>query len=146
MRSVNKKPLTMFVIDANTATAPRIVLKHGSCSPASMIDPTTAMAEIALVNDIRGVCSSRETLRITSSPVNVANISTYNSVRKSAFAALSDAASRIKGWGDIAWLVLSVRFSFFILPRSRRAIAESAGWRPGPRGRSTCRGQSHRRG
>ena len=30
------------------------------------------MAEIALVSDISGVCSNRETLRITNSPVNVA--------------------------------------------------------------------------
>ena len=48
-----------------------------------MIEPTTAMAEMALVSDISGVCSSRETLRITSRPVNVASISTYSRVRKS---------------------------------------------------------------
>ena len=52
-----------------------------------MIDPTTAMAEMALVSDISGVCSSRETLRITNSPVNVANMNTYSSVRKSVFGA-----------------------------------------------------------
>ena len=44
------------------------------------------MAEMALVNDISGVCSSRETLRITSSPVNVASMNTNSSVRKSGLA------------------------------------------------------------
>ena len=39
------------------------------------------MAEIAFVSDISGVCSSRETLRITNSPVNVASMNTNNSVK-----------------------------------------------------------------
>ena len=57
-----------------------------------MTDPTTAIAEIALVSDISGVCSSRETFRITSSPVNVANINTYSNVKKSAFGAVAGGA------------------------------------------------------
>ena len=31
------------------------------CSPAMMMEPTTAMAEMAFVSDINGVCSNRET-------------------------------------------------------------------------------------
>src|SRR3954452_23725409 len=65
MRSVIKKPLTMLVTDAATATVPRIVLKVLFCSPAMMIEPTTAMAEMALVSDINGVCSRRETFWMT---------------------------------------------------------------------------------
>ena len=38
--------------------------------------PTTEMAEMALVSDISGVCSSGETLRITSSPTKVASMKT----------------------------------------------------------------------
>ena len=44
-----------------------------------MIEPTTAIAEIALVSDISGVCSSRDTRRITPRPMNVASTKT-NSV------------------------------------------------------------------
>ena len=76
MRSVIRKPLTMLVVDAKTAMAPSTVLSRDSCSPASRMAPTTAIAEIALVSDISGVCSSRETRRMTSRPMNVASIST----------------------------------------------------------------------
>ena len=77
-----------------------------------MIEPTTAMAEMALVSDISGVCSSRETLRITSSPVNVASMNTYNSVRKSAFGASASAGGRRRParsvnqatWFDLSFL------------------------------------------
>src|SRR6476646_3700295 len=41
-----------------------------------MIDPTTAMAEIAFVIDMSGVCSRRETRRITPSPMNEASTNT----------------------------------------------------------------------
>ncbi len=41
-----------------------------------MIAPTTAMAEMALVSDISGVCSSRETRAITPRPMNVASMNT----------------------------------------------------------------------
>ena len=61
MRSVIRKPLTMLVIEAATAMVPRIVVKVVCCSPATMIEPTTAIAEIALVSDISGVCRRRET-------------------------------------------------------------------------------------
>ena len=44
-----------------------------------MIEPTTAMAEIALVIDMSGVCSKRETRKITPSPINVANMKTNSS-------------------------------------------------------------------
>src|SRR5262245_39850645 len=61
MRSVIRKPLTMLVTEAATAMTPRTVVTGVFCSPAMMRDPTTAMAEIALVSDINGVCSRRET-------------------------------------------------------------------------------------
>ena len=41
----------------------------GYSAPATTIEPTTAIAEIALVSDISGVCSSRETRRITPNPM-----------------------------------------------------------------------------
>ena len=47
-----------------------------------MIEPTTAMAEMALVSDISGVCSSRDTRRpITPSPINVASTSTVSELQ-----------------------------------------------------------------
>ena len=76
MRSVIRKPLTMLVIEAATASVPRTVVNVVRCSPAMMIEPTTAIAEIALVSDISGVCSRRETFRITSKPMNVASMNT----------------------------------------------------------------------
>ena len=81
MRSVIRKPLTMFVTEANTAIAPSTVLNVVFCSPAMMTEPTTAIAEIALVSDISGVCSSRETFWITWKPTNVASIKP-NSIEK----------------------------------------------------------------
>ena len=39
----------MLVVEAKTAMAPRMVLRRDSCSPASRMAPTTAMAEMALV-------------------------------------------------------------------------------------------------
>ena len=41
-----------------------------------MMAPTMAIAEIALVSDISGVCSSRETRRMTSRPRNVDSMNT----------------------------------------------------------------------
>src|SRR4029453_1000793 len=76
MRSVIMKPLTMFVIEAATAMVPRTVENVVRCSPAMMIDPTTAMAEIALVSDISGVGRRRETFWITWKPTNVASTNT----------------------------------------------------------------------
>src|SRR5262245_47508135 len=76
MRSVMRKPLTMLVTDAATATVPRIVLNVDFCSPAMMIEPTTAIAEMAFVSDISGVCSRRETFWMTWKPTNVASRNT----------------------------------------------------------------------
>src|SRR5215467_6497108 len=41
------------------------------------IAPTTEIAEMALVSDISGVCSSGDTLRMISRPTNVASMKTY---------------------------------------------------------------------
>jgi hypothetical protein len=41
-----------------------------------MMEPTTAMAEMALVIDISGVCRRRETRRITPIPINEASTNT----------------------------------------------------------------------
>src|SRR4029453_7400917 len=76
MRSVIRKPLTMLVIDAATATVPSSVEKSLFCSPAMISDPTMAIAEMALVSDISGVCRSRDTPRITSKPMKVASTNT----------------------------------------------------------------------
>src|SRR5215471_3541096 len=76
MRSVMRKPDTMLVIDAATATVPRIVVMLESRSPAMINEPTTAIAEIAFVSDISGVCSSRETFWITWNPTKVASMNT----------------------------------------------------------------------
>ena len=45
-----------------------------------MIAPTTAIASRALVSDISGVCSSGDTRRITSKPMNAASMKTYRLV------------------------------------------------------------------
>ena len=50
---------------------------QGWSSPVITIEPTTAIAEIALVSDISGVCSSRDTRVITPRPMNVASMKTY---------------------------------------------------------------------
>ena len=48
-----------------------------------MIAPTTAIAEIALVSDISGVCSSRDTRRMTPSPMKDASTKTNSMDQKS---------------------------------------------------------------
>src|SRR4029453_2178350 len=78
IRSVIRKPETMLVIDAATGRVPRIVVRSDARSPAMSSDPTTAMAEIALVSDISGVCRRRETFWITWNPTNVASMNTNN--------------------------------------------------------------------
>src|SRR4051812_33839610 len=83
MRSVIRKPLTMLVIEAATATVPRMVVRLDSRSPAMRIEPTTAIAEMALVSDISGVCSSRETFWMTWKPTNVASMNTKTIDQKS---------------------------------------------------------------
>src|SRR5262249_53027095 len=77
IRSVIRNPLTMFVSEATTAMAPRRRKRSGKLPPAMRMAPTIAMAEMALVSDISGVCSSRETRRITPRPMNVASTNTY---------------------------------------------------------------------
>src|SRR4029079_3545192 len=68
---------------AATATAPSTVLNVVFCSPAMMIDPTTAIAEIALVSDISGVCSRRDTFWMTWKPQKVASMNTKSIDQKS---------------------------------------------------------------
>src|SRR5262245_592821 len=48
-----------------------------------MIAPTTAIAEIAFVRDMRGVWRRRETRRMTSRPTNVASMKTNRAEMKS---------------------------------------------------------------
>lgn len=84
MRSVIRKPLTMLATDAATAIDPSTVLRVVLCSPAMMIEPTTAIAEIAFVSDINGVWSRRDTLRITSKPTKAASMNTNVMDQKSA--------------------------------------------------------------
>src|SRR3990172_41326 len=44
----------MLIIEQATASVPRTVDRRLFCSPATRIDPTTAIAEMALVRDITG--------------------------------------------------------------------------------------------
>jgi len=44
IRSVIRKPETMFVVEANTATAPRIVANASSPAPARISEPTIEIA------------------------------------------------------------------------------------------------------
>jgi len=50
MRYVMRYPPTMLTIEQATAIVPRTVESEVLCSPATRIDPTTAIAEMALVN------------------------------------------------------------------------------------------------
>src|SRR4029453_6722647 len=65
MRSVMRNPLTMFVIEAKGAIAPRTRMRTAWSPPVIRIDPTTAIAEMALVNDISGVGRSWDTPPLT---------------------------------------------------------------------------------
>ena len=76
MRSVMRNPPTTLLVAATIAMVPRTVASVLLCSPARMIAPTTAIASRALVSDISGVCSSGETRRITSKPMNAASMKT----------------------------------------------------------------------
>src|SRR5512143_3121703 len=75
----------MLIMEQATARAPRAVDRVVFCSPATRIEPTTAMAEIALVSDISGVWSSGETRRMISRPRKVARTKTYRLSRISGF-------------------------------------------------------------
>src|ERR1700739_3469097 len=74
MRSVMRNPPTMLLVAATTAIVPRIGDRALLCSPTRTLEPTTAMASRAFVSDMSGVCSSGDTRRITSKPINPASI------------------------------------------------------------------------
>src|SRR5271157_1590515 len=69
-----------------------------------MIAPTTAMAEIALVSDISGVCSRRDTRLITCRPMKVDSMNTNSIDMKSNFG-VSVSADAIGAWPDTAGAV-----------------------------------------
>src|SRR6266478_3737852 len=76
-RSVIRKPATMLMVANMTAMMPRILLNRGEPPlPETRIAPTTEIAEIALVSDIRGVCRSGDTLRTSSRPSGTASTRT----------------------------------------------------------------------
>src|SRR5205085_2016060 len=83
MRSVIRNPLTMLVTAAVIAMNPSTLLSMvAPGEPVIRIAPTTEIADIALVSDIKGVCNSGETLRITSKPRKVASMKTYNPISR----------------------------------------------------------------
>jgi len=59
----------MLVIEAARAIAPSRVITGGWSWPAITIEATTAIAEIALVSDMSGVWSRRETRVTTPRPI-----------------------------------------------------------------------------
>jgi hypothetical protein len=65
MRSVMRKPPTMFDVAATTAMNPRIVATVDARDPAAISDPTREIPDIAFVAAINGVCSSGGTREIT---------------------------------------------------------------------------------
>src|SRR5512145_464584 len=67
----------MLIMEQATASVPMTVDRVDFCSPATRIEPTTAIAEIALVSDISGVWSSGETRRMISRPRKVARTKMY---------------------------------------------------------------------
>src|SRR6266567_642072 len=86
MRSVMRYPLTTLMVDAVTATNPSTRLSVlASLAPAMRIAPTTAIAEIALVKDISGVCSSGETRRTSSNPRKAARMNHFAAMRHQRF-------------------------------------------------------------
>src|SRR5438045_9297826 len=77
MRSVIRNPPTTLITAAVTAMKPRTRLSMLAFpAPATRIAPTTEIAEIALVSDISGVCSSGDTRRTNSKPRNAASMNT----------------------------------------------------------------------
>src|SRR6267378_2133588 len=86
--SVMRNPPTMLLVAATMAMVPRTFASMAPCawySLARMMAPTTAMASSALVKDIKGVCRSGETRRMTSNPINAASMNTYKLVSRSSF-------------------------------------------------------------
>src|SRR5580698_8175678 len=95
MRSVMRKPLTILVTAAVIAMKPSTLLSVVAPSaPVIRMAPTTEMAEIALVSDISGVCSSGDTLRIISRPTKVASMNTNNPMERSINAPVRQPAAR----------------------------------------------------
>src|SRR5262245_9261964 len=84
IRSVITNPPTTLAIEQATAMVPRIVERALFSAPAMMIEPTKEMAEMALVSDMSGVCSSGLTRRITSKPTKVASTNTKSWLSSSA--------------------------------------------------------------
>ncbi len=71
-------------MDAVTAMNPSVRLSVLACAaPVMRIEPTTAIAEMALVSDISGVWSSGETRRMISRPRNVASMKMYRPTSRS---------------------------------------------------------------
>src|SRR5882672_4212069 len=78
IRSVIRNPATMLMVANATAMMPRILLTIGEPPlPETRIAPTTEIAEIALVNDIRGVCNRGDTRRTNSRPSGTPRTRTY---------------------------------------------------------------------
>jgi len=67
------KPPTTLAMAQITAIVPRTVLRVLSSAPAMAMEPTSEMAEMALVSDMSGVWSSGLTRRMTSKPTKVAS-------------------------------------------------------------------------
>src|SRR6202007_1163212 len=81
---VMRNPATMLMVDAVTAIQPKTFESVGeSPAPEIRIAPTTEIAEIALVSDIKGVCSSGDTRRTSSNPSGTARTSTYRLISSS---------------------------------------------------------------
>src|SRR5262249_42353921 len=78
IRSVIRYPLTTLMVAVINATSPKIRMNGWAVwSPVKTIAPTTAMAEIALDRDIKGVCRSGDTRFTSSHPRNAASMNTY---------------------------------------------------------------------
>src|SRR5262245_28287707 len=65
MRSVIINPPTTLIIAETTAMKPRNLLTSLYFPPAVRIEPTTEIAEMALVADINGVCNRGGTREMT---------------------------------------------------------------------------------
>src|SRR6266850_906329 len=76
MRSVITKPPTTLVVAAATAMNPRMVASSLRLEPAITSEPTSEIAEIALVADINGVCRRGGTREMTWYPRNAASTKT----------------------------------------------------------------------
>src|SRR5205823_2443523 len=118
MRSVIRNPLTMFVTAAVIAMKPSTLLSVVASSLLMIrIAPTTEIAEIAFVSDISGVCSSGETLRITSSPTKVASMKTYKPISR--FEGISHSPFQTLQWDRPPGLSPSVSCTIFPSPANR---------------------------